>query len=230
MGVLALLLIGNGVPAEASPIDTINATKYEQTGQAYTLRWPNHTWDGKHGFKGVYCVQFPSPATALQLSHALFNKGGIYLSAVDYPDTLAAIIVVSTIPSGRTAVDEVGRMWENEQRIAQTVGQTLKLQKLQTTFGSTIGLTVTNVNGSSPDGPYPLTKSFFKPADGKIYSLAVHRLFVRGADRFEIATFQMLKQPITDIAQLEMRLEALAENVVKSLQACTMTFPPRQAK
>lgn len=211
---------------------TSNAQTYELSGKAYTLKWPTGDWNGKHAFPGVYCIEFPSPRTARDLVHAMFNKGAIYLTSVDYPDGVNVNVVVSSIPAGRTAEEEVARMLGNEKRTEQINGQSSEIVEFQTEFGPTVGLVVKNVLSSAANGPYPLVKPFFKPADGQIHSLGVHRLFVRGPDRFEVAVLQMLKPPVTETtdSEVKQRLTVLADEVVKSLQTCTATFPPRVPK
>jgi len=54
-------------------------------------------------------IAFPSPGIALDLTHAMYNKGSIYLTSVLYPDNLIANVAVSTVPAGRTAEEEVAR-------------------------------------------------------------------------------------------------------------------------
>jgi hypothetical protein len=211
---------------------TSMAETYQLSGKAYTLNWPSGDWNGKHAFPGVYCIEFPAPKSARRLVHAMFNKGAIYLTSVDYPDGVTANIAVSSIPAGRTAEEEMARILANEKRTEQVSGQSSAIVEFQTAFGPTVGLTVKNVLGSAPEGPYPLIKPFFKPADRQIHSLGVHRLFVRGPDRFEVAVLQMLRPPATENTESEVtqRLTALADEVVKLLQTCTATFPPRVPK
>jgi hypothetical protein len=77
-----------------------------------------------------------------------------------------------------------------------------------------------------------LVRPIYTPAKEPIESLAVHRLLVRGPDRFEVAVLQMAKQPANDNTEREMtqRLTALADELVGSLQACTAAFAPRTPK
>src|SRR5258706_10396911 len=90
-----------------SSASLVAAQNYELHGKWYTARWSPGSWNGKHSFPNVYCVTFPSGAT--DLGHGFFNKGGIYLTQVLYPEQVSAYIVASTIPAGRSAEEEMNR-------------------------------------------------------------------------------------------------------------------------
>jgi len=202
---------------------------YELAGKAQKMTWPNGNWDGKHSFAGVYCVTFPVPGTAIDLTHAMFNRGAIYLTSVLYPENLSANIVVSTVPQGRTVEEEISRMLANERRAEGAYAHSYGITELETAFGPSIGLRIKNVADRARNGPFPLVRPIYKPAKEPIESLSVHRLFVRGPDRFEVAVLQLAKQPADESTESEMsaRITAFADEVVKSLQSCTAALPPR---
>jgi hypothetical protein len=58
----------------------------------------------------------------------------------------------------------------------------------------------------------------------------VHRLIVRGHDRFELAVLQVVPQPPAESREaLTARLTAMADEMVSSLQKCTAaSIPPRK--
>lgn len=209
------------------------AQQYELSSKAYTMKWLQGGWHGKHTFPGVYCVKFPNPEVAVDLAYALYNRGAIYLASVVYPENISASIVVSTIPPGRTPEFEMSRLANGERQAESAYGVSYNITEFNTAFGPTIGLRINNVADRSPNKePFPLVRPIFSAPKQPILSMSVHRIFVRGLDRFEIAVLQLAKQPINEGTESEMttRLTALADELVSSLQSCTAALPPRSAK
>lgn len=197
------------------------------------MTWLKGGWDGKHSFQNVYCVKFPHPEVAVDLAYALYNGGSIYLASVVYPDNLAASIVVSTIPPGRTPEFEVSRLADGERQAERAYGVSYNINEFTTAFGPTIGLRINNVASRSPDKePFPLVRPIFSVPKESIRSMSVHRIFVRGLDRFEVATLQLAGQPTNESTESEMtaRLTLLADELVSSLQSCTASLPRRISK
>jgi hypothetical protein len=211
----------------------VAAQGYELAGKWYTMKWPPGSWSGKHSLPNVYCLTFPSASSAVELGHGFFKGGGIYLTQVLYSDQAAAYIVASTIPAGRSAEDELNRLRSNERQAEAAYGVSYNITENQSAFGTTINLRIKNVapqGGKAP--PFPLARPMISSARSPIETLSVHRLFVRGPDRFEVATFQFAPNPAGENAEAEMteRLTGLADQLVKSLQECTATIPVRIPK
>ena len=103
------------------------------------------------------------------------------------------------------------------------------IQELQTAFGRAIGLEIRDIATTSSAGPFPLIRPFISSPKKPIASLSVHRIFVRGPDRFEIAALQLAPESATDGTAEEMsaRLTSLVEDAVRSLQECTSSIPVR---
>lgn len=224
-GLLGLLLL-------ALPSAAVIAQGYELSGKSYEMTWPKGKWNGKFGFPGVYCVTFPMPDKAERLTTAMFNRNAINLTRVVYPDRLAATIAISTVPAGRSAEQEVARMVTNEHMAEQAYRHDYHVTQFSTGFGPTIGLRINDVVPDSSNGPFPLARALFRPAPPALASMSVHRLFVRGPDRFEVAVIQLAPQPGAAITEAEMqaRLTAFADDVVNSLQSCTAAMPVRGRK
>ena len=201
---------------------------FAPSGQWHTMKWSPGTWNGKHTFPNVYCLSFPRPASAIELGYGLYNEGSIFFTQVLYPNNIAAFIVVSTIPAGRSAAEEVSRLLANEKRAEAAYGVSYNIIESRSDFGPTIYLKLKDVAPKGRNAPFPLVRPILRPARTPIESLAVHRLFVRGLDRFEVATFQLAPNPATDATESEMTnsLTELADQVVKSIYDCTNTMPP----
>ena len=211
--------------------ELVIAQEYELTGKAYTATWsPPGTWDGQHTFPDVYCVKFPSPKTAKDLAYAFYNRSAIYLASVVYPENLVAAIVVSSIPPGRTAEFEVSRLANIEGQAARDYKTNYNITEFKTAFGPTVGLRINNVADHGKAGPFPLVRALYSAPAQHIHSMSVHRLFVRGLNRFEIAVIQLAKQPTDSSTEPKMvrRLTKLADEMVSSLQSCTATIAPRK--
>ncbi|BCB27982.1 hypothetical protein SKTS_28680 [Sulfurimicrobium lacus] len=228
VGLLAILSASISVPA-------VGQGKFELSGQAYRMQWPAGKWNGKHAFPNVYCTTFPTPEKALNLRHAFFNGGAIYLTDVVYPDKLFAVIAVSTVPSSQSSEEALEKILNNERKNEaelRKAGLGYSVSELPGDFGPTVGIVAKNPTAGDENGPFPLTRSFITNPKQPIVSLSVHRLFVRGHDRFELAVLQLAPQPSTETTEAEMtaRLTAMADEMVQSLQKCTASIPVRAPK
>ena len=208
------------------------AQGFAPAGQWQTMKWSSGTWSGMHELPDVYCLLFPRPASAVELGYGFYNDGSIFFTQVLYTDNTAAFVVVSTIPPGRSPAEEVGRLLANERRLEAAYGIPFNIVESRSDFGPTIHLKLKDVAPRGRNAPFPLVRPIFRPARSPIESLAVHRLFVRGLDRFEVATFQLAPNPATDATESEMttRLTELADQVVKSIYDCTKTMPARSPR
>jgi hypothetical protein len=227
---LVTLLLLSAISAAAAAANAA-ADSFELSGKAYRTTWPNHDWTGKYQFPGVYCLTYPTPESAIDAVEGMFKGGAIHLMNVDYPAGVSLVIVASTIPGNRSADEEVARLAAHQRDIEKQVGQDFHVTQSQTDFGPSYGFTVRNVVDTTSNGPYPLVFGFSKPPDGLIHTVGVHRVFVRGPDRFEIAVLQRLASPVAfgsdDVAVN--RGAQIADATLKSLQSCTGQLPQRVA-
>lgn len=204
---------------------------YKVSGQVYTTEHAPGSWDGRHEFPGVFCTHFPMADKASQSRWALFNNFSIYLADVAYPENLYVLIVSSRIPKSRTTEQEAEALLANERNTESMAGKAgfgYQVEVLQSGFGPTIGVTTLNPAPGSAGGPFPLTRSFVGKAADPLQSMSVHRIFVRGEDRFEIAVIQMERLG-TAREVLSKRLAGMADEMMQNMQKCTLAMPPKKA-
>jgi hypothetical protein len=212
--------------AMAFPAD---AQQYELSTQWQRANWAPGSWNGKHSFLPVYCLSFPDPGSARELRFASFNRNAIYLTEVYYPDDVRISVAVSSIPGGRTAESEMARLLTIEKQAETAYSHDYGIKESQTAFGPTINLRIKDVAPRGRSGPFPLVRAIIRPAHTPIETLSVHRLFVRGPDRFEVAAFQLAPQLAEAETELKMseHLTSVADRTVQSLQECTQQLPIR---
>ena len=210
----------------------VHAQTYELSGKWYTAEFVRGAWHGKHGLPNVYCLTFPSAGAATEIGQGFFNARGIFLTQVRYPDQLTVSIVASSVPAGRTSDQEVSSLLALERGGEASYGTTYNISETQSDFGRVVNLRIKNVAPSGRSAPFPLVRPMIRPAREPIETLSVHRLFVRGPDRFEVAVFQVAPTPSTETTEAEMtaRLTAIADQTVTSLQTCTGSIPVRIPK
>lgn len=189
-------------------------------------------FDGKFQFDDVYCVTFPSAQNAFSFVERMYNRDAIHLVRVEYPGRFMANIVASTVPAGGSAAEEVARLRDGERAAERAYGTNYNITEFATQFGPTIGLRIKDVAPGGREGPFPLVRALYRAAKQPIESLSVHRLFVRGPDRFEIAVYQSAPANANDSTEAQMteRLTKFADELVASLQDCTAKMPARQAQ
>jgi hypothetical protein len=213
-------------------VGAASAQTYELSSKWYTADWTAGTWPGKHGLPGVYCLTFPMPDTATELGYGFFNENSIHFTQVRYPDRVAAYVVSSTVPAGRSASEEVSRLLSLERQAEAAYGVSYGISEGISSFGPTVSLRIKNVAPKGRSAPFPLVRPIIRPAREPIETLSVHKLFVRGLDRFEIAAIQLAPEGASDATEAEMnqRLVKLVDQIVQSLQSCTASIPLRTAK
>src|SRR5688572_9742230 len=88
------------------------------------------------------------------------------------------------------ASEEVAKMLEINRLNAQSIPTEIAVSELSTDFGPTVGLLMRNAVEGNAAAPFPFARKIAKPPDGSLRSLSVHRMFVRGPDRIEVAGLQ----------------------------------------
>jgi hypothetical protein len=208
------------------PSNGVVAQPYVSSRDRVISDWTPGTWNGKRSFSNVYCVVFPDAKSAVDASEQMFNGNSISLYQVAYPSRLLAAVVVSTIPAGRTVNEEVGRLLARERNAESVFKHSFGISESETKFGPTISLQVKDVPRQTSVGPFPLFRTVFTSAKQPIESLAVHRIFARGSNRFEIAVHQFAPDNATDQTHSEMvtRLNEFVDALTNALQSCTLTY------
>lgn len=176
-----------------------------------------------HAFMDVYCLYFPG-AGDLELMTRMYSGGGLNLTRAEYPEKTQASIVVSSIPAGWTPEAEMDRLFAIERNAESVYATDYHIQDITTEFGRTVGLRINDVIPGGPNGPFPLTRPIYRPAKEPIESMSVHRMFVRGSDRFEVAVYQPAPVPADGGTEERMlvHLTGLADRIVSSMYACTV--------
>ncbi len=206
---------------------------YQMSSKSYNAALPKGMWKGHLSFSDVYCATAPSPETAEHLTQAMYNNNTVYRAAIEYPGKILLAVAFSSLPMGRSAEEDVEtiltmrRMMQERVKNMPTV---LEVSDLKTSFGKTVGVRMNNVKSDIPElGPFPLGMQMFIPPKGGLFSMSVHRIFARGAVRFEVAAIQIAPQPQTDSTEGEMKehLSTMVETLTDSLQKCTGALPVR---
>jgi len=193
------------------------------------MTWPTKDWNGQHSFAGVFCLTYPNPLEAQDLTEVMFNRNTLYLARTSYSGSIAVYIATSVMPIGRTPAEEFALVMESNRRGVQAAPTEITLSEHPGEFGSVAGLTIRNAVEGNAKAPFPFVRQIMRPNDGSLRSVSVHRLFARGPDRVEVAGLRYFPSPIQGAAEQEAttQLTAMVEAVTRSLQACTAKMPPR---
>ena len=214
----------------------LQAATYKLSGKSYVLTWPNGNWDGKFSIPNLFCLSFPNPTDANELTQAAFNNNSLYITRVSYKENLVAAIGISTRPPTRAAEDDINLFLEHYKKESSTAkddGLIYDVIEFSTDFGKTIGLRFNNIiSDTAETGPFPFERRLFKSESNNVKSMSVHRFFERGPDRYEIGVMQVLSQPISisNDNELNSKLTTIADEIVHSFQQCTSAIPVRKFK
>jgi hypothetical protein len=206
---------------------------FQLSGKSHDVALVKGTWQGELLFPNVYCATAPSPEKAERLTQAMYNNNTLYRVAIEYPEKILLAVAFSSIPMGRSAEQDVATILTMNQMMQNRVKNTtavLEVSDLTTSFGKTIGLRMNNVKSDTPEiGPFPLARQIVIPPNGGLFSMSVHRIFARGAVRFEVAAMQIAPQPQLNSTEEEMktRLSTMVDTLTDSLQKCTGALPVR---
>lgn len=186
-------------------------------------------WDGTHRFDNVFCLTFPRSQSAQGLAYALYNNNTLYFSRVAYPDLTALYVVTSTLPAGRTAEAEIDALAAQNQRSVEAYPAYFKQTRTTGTLGPSLTLTMRNAQEGGKEAPFPFVRTFANRPDGLLGSLSVHRLFVHGQDRIEVAGLRYFKTPVRADHETEAitDLSTLVDAAADAMQSCTAKLPPR---
>jgi hypothetical protein len=186
-------------------------------------------WNGEHAFNPVLCLTFPSVAEVSNLAQAMYNNNSLYFSRATYPDLTALYVVASTVPAGRPVEVELAHLAASNQRAIDQHPKNFSQSKTEGAWGPSLSLTVRNALEGSKESPFPFVRNIDARAGAPLASVSVHRLFVRGSDRLELAGLRYFKAPVSADGEAAAiaELAALVEQAADSLQACTHKLPLR---
>lgn len=176
-------------------------------------------------FLDVYCIDMPPFRPATDVVHGTLGGGAISFYRLRYENDLSAYVVTSTVPKDRSAADEYRILLQREQESARAVASVASSERYRvdtgtSSFGPTVKLRLLNLGDDDPDEPFPVARPLLDAPDEPLHSLSVHRLFVHGGSRYEIAVLGVPAQGESRTA-LEARATQLADTMVDSLQTCT---------
>lgn len=204
---------------------------FQLSSKFYEARFPGKqpAWNGQHRFGNVFCLQFPRAGEAEALAEAMYNGNTLYFSRAAYNDMTALYVVASTIPAGRSAEMEMANLAARNQKGVEAYPRNFSQARASGALGPSLVLTVRNAREGGEEAPFPFVRSIDRRPDAPLASLSVHRLFVHGSDRIELAGLRYFKAPIgaDDEAQAIAELTALVEQAADSLQSCTAKLPVR---
>lgn len=220
---LAVTTLIGAVPASAQPPFQLSSKFHE----ARFVR--GNAWDGTHRFGNVFCLTFPHSTDVEALGQAMYNRDTLYYSHAAYKDMTALYVVTSVVPAGRSVEAEIGNLAAQNQKLVDAYPDYFSQRQTTGLLGPSLVLTVRNATEGSKEAPFPFIRSVRADPDGQLASLSVHRLFVHGRDRIEVAGLRYFTTPIGAEGEAEAisNLTALVEAAAESLQTCTASLPPR---
>jgi len=179
----------------------------------------------KQRFLDVYCIDMPDLGPVENIVHGTLSGGAVSYYRLAYANGLHGHVVTSTLPRDRTPSEEYARLLQREQANHRAVATAASAERYRvdnatSSFGPTVKMRLLNIEGGNEEGPFPVTRPLLNVPDEPLYSLSVHRLFVRGGSRYEVAVLGVPAQGESR-ATLEARAERLADTMLDSLHTCT---------
>ena len=173
-------------------------------------------------FLDVYCIDMPPFRPAKDVVHGTLGGGAISFYRLRYENDLSAYVVTSTVPKDRSPADEYQTLLQREYDTARAVASAdrYRVDTGTSPFGPTVRMRLLNIGEDDPDEPFPVARPLLNVPDEPLYSLSIHRLFVHGGSRYEIAVLGVPTRGEARAA-LEARATQLADTMVDSLQTCT---------
>lgn len=179
-------------------------------------------WGGRYVCPfGQYTAQFPHADAAARLHISGYKDGAVILTRVDYGMGVMANIVMSSMPEGRTPTVEMNKQLELALSHEQALGRSMNIEPRMTPhFGHLLCMTISDVVPSPAQGPYPLAMAFYERV-GPAQTVSVHRIFVVGTNRYEVAVLQQLPAGLEPSAANEQQMRAqvndIADQIVGSM-------------
>lgn len=188
----------------------------------------DRSWKGHHDFEQVFCLDFPRPADARTLAFALFNDNTLYFSRLMYHDLTALYVVSSVVPAGISPEAEISKLQAQHIQGMDLPPRQFEQRRRKGVLGPSLILTLRNTREGGKDNPFPFARPMDPRPDAPTSSLSVHRIFVHGRNRIELAGLRYFRTPLElkDEDQAKAELAAFVERAADSLQSCTARLVP----
>lgn len=221
--VFLVALVTFGIPVASAQQSFQLSSKFFEA----SFSGKQQVWDGQHRFGNVLCLKFPRANDAVALAEAMYNNNTLYFSRAAYNDMTALYVVTSTVPAGRSVEVEIGNLAAQNQRNVDAYPEYFKQTQVTGLLGPSLVLTVRNSMEGPKESPFPFARTVANRPDGQLASLSIHRLFVHGYHRIEVAGLRYFKVPISPEHEAEAvsDLSAFVEAAADSLQSCTENLP-----
>lgn len=210
-------------------LPALRAQEFIEGPSTIALYGPTAFPSGRHAFQDVYCVELPQHERIRSISEGLLGNGGIsYFRAVYPEDLVSAYVVTSTLPADLDERSDFDAQLHREQQNATVVNTASGSERyrVQVRAGHpqpVLEVAITNIGEARDNTPFPIARPIYAEADTPPHTRSVHRIFVRGRNRFEVA---LLGQPAAPdaagFATLERRLDELADQITESVQRCRL--------
>ena len=203
---------------------------FQLSSKVYTLDFSLGKFPGLvHRFNNVFCLPLPPDPQLKEISYALYNNNGIYFSHIAYRDPTVLYVVTSGVPADRSVEEEIGILAaRNEIGMRLHAGHFTQFQKTGL-LGLSLVQIVRNARQGKEDSPFPLARNVINVPNGRLVSLSVHRVFVRGGQRIELAGLRYFDAPVDSDREQEViaDLSEFVERAADALQSCTANLPVR---
>jgi hypothetical protein len=210
-------------------VDTTQQT-FQLSSKVYTMDFSQGKFPGLvHRFNNVFCLPLPPDLQLKEISYALYNNNGIYFSHIAYRDPTVLYVVTSGVPADRSVEEEIGILAaRNEIGMKSHPGHFKQFQKVGL-LGPSLVQIVRNARQGKKESPFPLAWNVISSPNGQMVSLSVHRLFVRGGQRIELAGLRYFDAPVHPDREEEAvaDLSSFVESAADALQSCTANLPAR---
>ncbi len=168
-------------------------TPFAKAEDTFALDLNGQSWSGQYAcpFK-QYKAQFPAADQAKRLTVESYLSSAVIRTAVEYDAQLTACIVMSSIPAGRSAMEELHiQLQKSQALLARLELNTLVEQASYGNVPIALRFNLENAAPTSASGNFPLSEGYWQ-TEGPALSVSAHRIFVFNGSRMEVAVLQTL--------------------------------------
>jgi len=180
-------------------------------------------------FLDIYRLEVPDIDSVKSVIQGLLHDGAISYCRFHYAEAgMAAYVVTSTLPHGRTEAEEFSLQLQRERGNERLINEASQyercvVQTLEGPWGPIIRVRIVDIDEGTLEAPFPVERRLLEERLGVIQSMSCHWLFANGRSRFEIAVYSRPNErfPHDTPAAMEMRLIDMGERMLLSLFALT---------
>lgn len=196
---------------------------FQLSGKVREATFANGQWHGEHRFRNVFCLRFPRSNTVETFSEALYNNNALYYGHATYAGQTGLYVIAATAPPAISAEAELAKLIERNDKLVQRFPRNVSFRKIEGALGTSLAVTVRNPRESGKGVPFPLTWEIDSSDGQPLASLSVHRMFMHGQNRIEVAGLRHFKDPVdaSDEGRAISDFTELVELAAASLQSCT---------